>query len=198
MTYSRAGVREGYATVTFGDRGKLLLKGVPVMGRSKTKGLIEREVLISKEAPAWFSRLCYDCANTDFKIKIRITAVYGENKAYAVPVASSLSEALGDSRNTVKIATPDTEVFDLVAYDYAVKAHEHVMGENELVLVRHTLQGVSVRTIAMKPHTGEKFIISGGTIVSKLKGKIDSGELSWEQQLRNYVRVRPALSPQLV
>ncbi len=198
MTYSRAGVREGYATVTFGDRGKLLLKGVPVMGRSKTKGLIEREVLISKEAPAWFSRLCYDCANTDFKIKIRITAVYGENKAYAVPVASSLSEALSDSRNTVKIATPDTEVFDLVAYECAVKAHEHVMCENELVLVRHTLQGVSVRTIAMKPHTGEKFIISGGTIVSKLKGKIDSGELSWEQQLRNYVRVRPALSPQLV
>ena len=189
----RNGVREGYVTVVTGPRGSLTLRGVPVMGRPKGKGVIERTVLISRDAPSWFHRLCFEKANTDFKIRIRITGTYGQYKAYASPLASSLEEALADPRN--KKVLPVEDAFDHVAYECAVKAHEDVMRQNQLILVRHTIQGTTVRTIAVNS-CGDKFSVSGGTIVSKLRNKIESGELSWERELKNYVRVRPVSVPQ--
>lgn len=189
----RNGVREGYAIVVAGPRGGLTFCGVPVMGQPKGKGVIERIVLISRDAPAWFHRLCFEKANTDFKIRIRISKMYGQYKAYAVPVAASLEEALADPRN--KKVLPAEDVFDHAAYECAVKAHEDVMRQNELILVRHTIQGNTVRTIATN-NCGDKFSVSGGTIVSKLRNKIESGELSWERELKNYVRVRPVSVPQ--
>lgn len=197
MKSSRIGVREGYVTVQrYGDQ--LVLQGLPVMGRSEQGELINRKVLISRKAPGWFSRLCYDNANTGFKIKVRIAATYKGHLAYAVPVARDREEALVEwdmiKPQSEQVAVPGHTVMSDDAFDYAKKAHEAVAAKNNLIVLEHNLDGERVRTTAIDQASGQKYVVSGGFIVSKLKNKIESGELDWQRQIELFVRARPLSS----
>lgn len=195
MKNSRIGVREGYVTIQrYGDQ--LVLQGLPVMGRSEQGELINRKVLISRKAAGWFQRLCYDNANTSFKIKVRIVATYKGHLAYAVPVVRSKEEALVEwdmikPSSAESAPAPGHTVMSDDAFDYAKKAHEAVAAKNNLIVLEHNLEGERVRTTVVDKASGQKYVVSGGFIISKLKNKIESGELDWQKQVDLFVRTRP-------
>jgi hypothetical protein len=195
MQNSHNAVREGFVSVGFGFRDQLVLKGLPVMGRSSKGELINRQVLISKKAPSWFQRLCFDRANTEFKVRVRIVATYEGHLAFAVPVANSVQEALQEwEKIRPQAIDPKTALYAVMTEEtfiYATRAHEHLAQQYKLNILEHKRESERVYSTAIDETSGRKYVVTGGFIVSKLKDKIESGDLNWDKQVTMFVRARP-------
>lgn len=192
MKHEPTGVREGLVTVHTGYRDGSVLKGLNVMGRDKDGTLINRTVLVSRDSPAWFQKLCYQRANSGFKIRVKIKTLYKGDLAFAIPVAASLEEAMAEweQMRPKNVNDPDVKQMTPDQVDYAQKAHEYWASVNSFKIVEHHYVQDRVRSTALDP-SGEKMVITGGFIVSCMKDRIQSGTLDWETQVNQFVRARP-------
>ena len=192
MSYTR--VRDGYATVTKSMQdGRLYFHGLPVLGFDpKTQTHCERKLLVSRHAPKWFVELCESYAGMDIEIRVKVVALYHGQVAFMGPYHGNLNAAVQDlsERNKGKgksiLTTTDMH------REEAIEIHTACAKEHGLTVVRHKEDGKTVVTYAVDAAAVE-YKISGGSIVGKLKERIQQGLSTKEKEIARFVRIRPAI-----
>lgn len=196
--FDRSAIRSGFVTIETLPSGQISLKGIPVLGYSRS-GSRNRTVLISKQAPKWFTDLCVQYAGTPFQIRAQVTSTMGGELAFAVPCTQTPEEALqewneraGRHRTTVDAIAAANPVIppDGGQREWTIQAHMHYAAKKGLTVVEHITTPASIHTVVSN-EDGELFHVHGGTFVHKVRNRIQSGLTTMDKEVERFVRVRP-------